>query len=109
MTMNGGTLFGLPCIVSEYVPTVSAGSYVALVNASDIYMGDDGGVAVDMSREASLQMADNPSNDATTGTGASMVSMWQTNSVAFRAERTINWAARRAGAVALLDSVNWGA
>lgn len=110
ITMNGGVLFGLPVIVSEYVPTVTAGSYVFLVNASDVYIGDEGGISVDMSDQASLQMLDNPTNNPTGSTVAtSMVSLWQTNSVGFRAERTINWAKRRASAVAVLDSVNWGA
>jgi len=108
ISMNGGTLFGLPVIVSEYVTAVTAGSNVALVNASDIYLGDDGGVQVDVSREASLQMLDNPTNNVTTPTPTNMVSLWQTNSVGFRAERTINWARRRASAVAWLDGVNWG-
>jgi HK97 family phage prohead protease len=108
ISMSGGTLFGLRVIVSEYVPSVSAGSYVALVNASDIYLGDDGGIAVDLSREASLQMLDNPTNSSATPTATQMVSMFQTNSVAFRAERTINWAVRRATSVQYLDAVNWG-
>lgn len=108
INMNGGTLFGLPVIVSEYVPTVTAGARVALVNASDIYLGDDGDVAVDMSTEASLEMSDAPTHNSTTPTAAQLVSMFQTNSAAFRAERTINWAKRRASAVALLDQVNWG-
>lgn len=109
ISMNGGTLFGLPVIVSEYVPTVSAGGYVFLVNASDIYLADDGGISIDMSREASLEMKDSSlTQDALTGTGTSLVSMFQTNSVAFLAERTINWAKRRASAVAAIDTVNWG-
>jgi len=108
ITMRGGTFEGIPVIVSEYLAPVSAGGYVALANASDIYFGDEGGVAVDMSREASLQMLDNPTNASATGTATSMVSMWQTNSVAFRAERILNWSKRRASAVAVLDSVNWG-
>lgn len=108
ITMKGGVLFGLPIITSEYVPTVSAGSYVALVNASDVYLGDEGGIMVDMSREASLEMADTSSMDSDTPTAAQLVSMFQTNSVAFRAERTINWKKRRTSAVALLDAVNWG-
>ncbi|WP_242218019.1 phage major capsid protein [Shinella zoogloeoides] len=108
ITMNGGTLEGIPVIVSEYFAPVSAGGFVALVNASDIYFADEGGVMVDVSREASLQMLDNPTNDVVTPTATSMVSMWQTNSVAFRAERILNWAKRRASAVALLDEVNWG-
>lgn len=118
ITMNGGTLFGLPVIVSQYVPTnfdpddvgtdYSAGALVALVNASDVYLADEGGVAVDMSQEASLQMDDAPTNNSATPTATSLVSMFQTNSVAFRAERTINWAKRRASAVAALAGVNWG-
>lgn len=104
--MNGGTFFGLPVIVSQYVPS----GIVALVNASDIYNADEGGVAVDLSREASLEMADNPSHDSVTPTGStSMVSLWQTNSVGFRCERTINWARRRSSAVAYLKDVAWGA
>jgi HK97 family phage prohead protease len=109
ISMNGGTLFGLPVIVSEYVPTVSAGGYVFLVNAQDIYLADEGGITLDMSREASLQMNDAPTTqDATTGTGTSLVSLWQTNAVGFLAERTINWSKRRASAVAAIDTVNWG-
>lgn len=103
--MNGGTFFGMPVIVSQYVPA----GVVALVNASDIYLADEGGIAVDLSREASLEMADNPSHESTTPTPAELVSMFQTNSVAFRAERTISWARRRASAVAHLSGVAWGA
>lgn len=109
ISMMGGTLFGLPAIVSEYVPSVTSGSYVALVNASDIYLGDEGGIAVDLSREASLEMADDPTNDSVTPTATAMVSMFQTNSVAFRCERTVNFKRRRDSAVAYLDAVNWGA
>jgi len=108
ISMMGGRFQGLPTIVSEYVPSVSAGSYVALVNAQDIWFADEGGVQVDMSREASLQMDDAPTGDSMTPTGTSMVSLWQTNSVGFRAERILNWAKRRPSAVALLDSVTWG-
>nr|CAD6417805.1 phage major capsid protein [Rhizobium sp. Q54] len=108
LTMNGGTFAGLPVIVSEYVPADSGGGMVVLANASDIYFADEGGVQVDVSREASLQMLDNPTNASVDGTATSMVSMWQTNSVAFRAERILNWARRRSSAVAVLQDVNWG-
>lgn len=107
ITMTGGTLNGLPVIVSEYVPTASAGSLVALVNAMDIYVGDEGGIDLSMSTEASLQMDNAPDNPTTASTV--LVSLWQRNLVGFRAERTINWARRRASAVAYLTGVNWGA
>ncbi len=63
---------------------------------------------IDASSEASLQMADNPTQDAGLAVATSMVSMFQTNSVALRAERWINWQRRRNAAVVLLSSVNWG-
>jgi len=104
MSMTGGTLKGMPVIASNYV-----GTNVVLLNASDIYLGDEGGVQVDMSREASLQMDNAPgTQDALTGTGTSLVSMFQTNSVAIRAERIINWKRRRPSAVAYLTGVSWG-
>ncbi|HFK2233671.1 TPA: phage major capsid protein [Pseudomonas aeruginosa] len=107
ISMTGGDLFGLPVIVSEYIPTTSAGAVVALVNASDIYLGDEGGVDLSMSTEASLQMDNAPDNPTTASTV--LVSLWQRNLVGFRAERAINWARRRASAVAYLTGVNWGA
>src|SRR5690606_26145611 len=100
ISMTGGTLFGLPVIVSEYVPKDSSGAVVALVNGSAIYLGDDGGIAISMSTEASLQMDDSPDNPTTASTV--LVSLWQRNLVGFRAERTINWARRRSSAVAYL-------
>ena len=107
ITMMGGTLNGLPVIVSEYVPSDSSGSLVALVNAMDIYVGDEGGIDLSMSTEASLQMDSAPDNPTTASTV--LVSLWQRNLVGFRAERTINWARRRTSAVAYLTDVNWGA
>jgi HK97 family phage prohead protease len=103
--MNGGTLMGIPVITSDYVPD----GVVILANANDIYLADEGGITVDMSREASLQMDDAPTNDSVTPTPAPLVSLWQTNSVGFLAERTINWKKRRAEAVQLLTGVEWGA
>lgn len=108
ITMNGGMFNGVPVIVSDYLPVDTDGSIVVLVNARDIWLADDGQVTIDASREASLQMLDNPTNNSATATATSMVSMFQTNSVAFRAERYVNWARRRASGVAYLTGVNWG-
>lgn len=115
ITINGGMLEGIPVIVSDYVPLLSDGSIVALVNASDIYFSDDGQVTIDASREASIQMLDTnpagagaPTNNSVTPTATTLVSMFQTNSVAFRAERFVNWSRRRTSAAAYLTGVNWG-
>jgi hypothetical protein len=96
-------------ITSQYLANRSgAGNLVVAVNAGDVFLADDGQVTVDVSREASLQMLDNPTNSSSTGTPTTMVSMFQTNSIAIRAERFINWAKRRSGAVVYMDDVNWG-
>jgi HK97 family phage major capsid protein/HK97 family phage prohead protease len=110
ISMTGGTFVGLPVIVSEHVPT----GIVALVNASDIYLADDGSVRIDASREASLAMDSAPAMDVGTGspstpTAASVVSLWQTNSIGIRAERYVNWMRRRDAAVAYLTGVAWSA
>lgn len=106
--MNGGVLLGIPVITSQYVEA----GVVIMANASDIYLADDGGFRLDMSREASVEMLDGSltgdSIGVVPGTAASTVSLWQTNSVGFLAERTLNWARRRTSAVAYLSSVAWG-
>lgn len=108
LTLNGGTFMGVPVIVSDYLPSDSDGGIVILANASDIWLADDNQVTIDASQEASLQMLDNPTNNSASGTATSMVSMFQTNSTAFRAERFINWQRRRTSAVAYLSGVQWG-
>ncbi len=109
MTMRGGMLDGIPVIVSNNLPAVSGGSYVILVFASEIYLADDGQVTVDVSTEASIEMSDAPTGNSATPTAVALVSMFQTNSMALRAERFINWAKRRNNAVTILQGVNYSA
>jgi HK97 family phage major capsid protein len=105
VNVNGGTFMGLPVIVSE-----AAGSTITLVNAGDVWLADDGGVNVDISGEASLQMVDNPTGTSTGAdpVEATLVSMFQTNSVAIRVEQFINWARRRATGVSTITGAEWG-
>lgn len=114
--MNGGTLKGIPVITSQYAVLGGSpdGNLVILVNASDIFLSDDGQVVIDASREASLQMDDAPTNATSGGSPAApvptqVVSLWQTNSIGLRAERFINWARRRDAAVAYLENVQYSA
>jgi HK97 family phage major capsid protein len=105
VTPTGGTLEGVPLRVSQYLANNggSGGAPLILVDESEIYLADDGAVTLDMSTEASLVMDTAPSMDSGTPTSAQMVSMFQTNSIAFRAERFIWWGARRSGAVQWID------
>ncbi|WP_250532427.1 phage major capsid protein [Caballeronia sp. ATUFL_F1_KS39] len=102
---NGGTLYGLPVICSTNIPKYTDDTfYIILVKPSEVLMADDGGVALDASREASLQM-----DDAPTGDGSKLVSLWQQNMIALRAERFINWKPRRMLACAYIRGANYGA
>jgi len=96
ITMNGGTLLGLPVIVSQHVPS----GLIVLAAASEIYLADDGQVMIDASREATLEMDDGP-------TGTATRSMFQNNEVAVRAERYVNWAKRRAAAAQIITGANY--
>jgi HK97 family phage major capsid protein/HK97 family phage prohead protease len=92
MSQGGGMIMGYKAITSQ-----SAGTTVALVQPSQILYADDGGVSIDVSREASLQMdtaLDNPPLATTL-----LTSLWQMNLVGLRAERFINWKKARAGVV----------
>ncbi|PPC63916.1 phage major capsid protein [Pantoea sp. ICBG 1758] len=102
MTMFGGTFNGLPVLVSQYID-----DSLILVDAPNIYLADDGGVAIDISTEASLEMQSTPTHDSLTPTPIELVSMFQTNSVAVRAERWINWARRREAAVSVVTGVDY--
>lgn len=108
VTVAGGSIDGVPLIVSNYVPNTGGGSTFILAFAPEIFLADDGVVTLSASREAAIQMDDAPTHNSGTPTGASLVSMFQTNSIALRAERFINWAKRRAQAVSYLSGVNWG-
>jgi HK97 family phage major capsid protein/HK97 family phage prohead protease len=102
VNMNGGNFMGFPVITSNYVTDV------IFVIANEIFMADDGGFTIDASREASLQMDNAPTNNSATPTATSMVSMFQTNSLALRCERYINWQRRRDTAVKYLTNTDWG-
>lgn len=102
LSLTGGTFMGLPVIVSEYAKTTSSPTshLMVLVKASEIFLSDDGGVTIDASREATIEMSSDPDNESGTN-----VNMFQTNQIALRAERFINWARRRSGAVVYRDGI----
>jgi len=89
---TGGTAFGFPVVTSQ-----AANNWVILVSAPNVLYADDGGVAIDVSREASVQMDSAPDNPPAATTV--LTSLWQENLVGLRCERWINWKRARTGAV----------
>ena len=91
---NSGGGAGLPVIVSD----AALGNTIAL-NPHGILVAD-AGCAVDISREASLQMSDTPDNPVLATTV--LVSAFQMNMSFFRVERHVNWGVAVAGSVRYL-------
>ena len=109
--MSRGTLLGVPFLLGGNMPLFdqtspstpgSLETYIVLVEASEMFVADDGEVMLDVSREASLQMLTNPAGGA-----AQTVSLWQNNLVGIRAERYIYWATRRPQAVYIIKQVTY--
>ena len=100
--VTGGSYKGL-----QFVTSNTAGTNVIALQPSLILYADDGGVTIDASREASLQMDSAPASpaDATTV----YVSLWQTNNVGLRAERFISWLRANANAVKYLTAAAYPA
>ena len=107
ITPTGGMLDGVPIFVSQYIANNggSGGSPMILVDQDEIFLADDGNVTLDYSTEASIEMSDAPTaaSGVPTAGSVNMVSMFQTNSVALRAERFIWWGPRRSGAIQWID------
>lgn len=103
LSVTGGTFLGLPAIVSQKAQIAGSPQFndiLVLLHPRQILLADDGGVTVSVSREASIQMDDAPTNQSTaTATGTSVVSMFQTESLAIKAVRYINWKAKRSTCV----------
>lgn len=111
INMLGGTLEGLTVVASEGVPATGGsptdGFPIILAKAGDILVADDGNVTIDASREASLQMDSAPDSPATASTN--LISMFQHNMMAIRAEREINWKKRRPDAVGYISNAKYSA
>ncbi len=97
--VTGGTFEGLPVIVSTNVPGSAGAGYDVILAVQGEILLAEGGLSIDASKEASLEMSDAPTNDSKTPTATTLVSLWQTNSVAIKAIRGITWVRRRPTAV----------
>ena len=104
--MAQGNLLGIPFVTSALVPINATPapdeSPLILADCNSILLADDGQVTVDVSREATVEMSDDPETD--TGT---MVSLWQTNCVGILAERFVTWVKARANNV-LVSNIQHG-
>lgn len=102
LTVMGGVLAGVPVVCSEYVPFESAGGTITLLDAGAIaYAARD--FDMDMSGETTLVMSDDPESEPTL-----RVSMFQTNSIAWKAVATANWTVSGSARVVSIVGADYG-
>jgi len=104
VSIAGGNIWGVPVLTSANMPvdpSTGDASYVVLVDAAEIMLAE-GGIEIDTSKNASLQMRTDPQTGA-----QQLVNLWQSGLVGARVERLIRWQLRRPGAVATLTGVTY--
>lgn len=98
---RGGEIAGIPAIASE-----AAADNLTLLDGSAVALAE-GGADVKVSRQGTVQMADDPTNSTTTPTATTATSLWQTDSVGVMAVREITWERVRPGA-AIVTGIAYG-
>lgn len=105
---RGGSLAGLPAIVSTACSQDSDGHVIALIDAASVCVVDEG-LEIFRSTQATVEMDDAPSGDTVTPSAATtaMVSLFQTDSVGLIVSRAINWKLARPNAVVCITGCDY--
>jgi len=102
MTPTGGTLMGRPVFTTQVADTSGSPNFdnmLILLQPNEVFLADDGAASVEASDQVSVEMVDSSSQKSTaTAAGASLVSMFQTESIAIKAVRHVNWTKARSQA-----------
>ena len=106
LNASGGTLLGDPVYTGDNVGTGD----LILMKPSDIWKIGDSGIEMSMSDTATIEQNDAPqgASDTPTAASATLMSLWQTESVGFKVVRRINYAKRRSGAVSYIGDAAYG-
>jgi HK97 family phage major capsid protein len=97
--LANGTLAGYPIVTSGFVPN----TIILLVDQDKILHATDDQVAIDVSREASIQIDTAPADPPTP-----LVSLWQQNLIGLRAEKYEYWMRALDVAVVEITAVSYG-
>jgi len=98
---RGGSILGVPLLISRASPRDSSGGQLALNDPTGIAYGADG-LSFESAEQATVAMSDTPESDPV------LVSLWQRNLVGFKSIMSANWEVQRENSVALLTDVAWG-
>lgn len=113
ISVAGGTLAGLPVLISAAMPVTAdtdALTSIVLVDGDGVLIGDENEGELAISRSGMLEQDTEPTADVLTPTGATatnMTSLFQAGAAAIRAIRYVNWLPRRAVVASTLTSVGY--
>jgi hypothetical protein len=103
MSPTGGVMLNLPALVCSVLPS----GMLVLLDAAQI-SGTQQAYTFDSSNQAVVEMVDtSPSNNEITGTGASLVSMYQCNCSCLRAVSYFGVEKIGSHAVSIIDDIDW--
>lgn len=106
VTREGGSVLGYDVITGDNV----AANALIMLKPQDIYRIGMGSLQVSMTDSASIEMDNAPAMDTDTPTGPTgkLVSMFQTESVAFKVVMPLNFARRRTSGVQWINDADYG-
>lgn len=106
LTPVGGRIAGIPAVTT--IAAARSGSpserVFALIDGGRVVLADDERLDVNISMTTDLEMDSAPAQSAITGSGQNMVGMWQTNSIAVKAVRVVNFEKAHSSAVAWMTA-----
>ena len=82
-------------------------AYIALVDASQVTIVDDGVTELSLANGAAIEMRNDPTNSSTTPTATTVVSLFQVESSALKMVRHANWRLNRSGMAQVIREVDY--
>jgi hypothetical protein len=103
---DGGTLRGVPVVTGHNV----GATHMIMLKPSEIWKIGDSGVEITLSREATIEQDSAPqgASDTPTAASATLMSMFGTESTAFKVVRAVNYQKRRTQAVSWISDALYG-
>jgi HK97 family phage major capsid protein len=101
---RGGSILGIPLLVSRSSPRDSSGGILVLLDASAVGIALEG-ARVSRSEQATLSMNDEPTDPP--NAAVEFISLWQADLVAFLVEISANWKLARPDAVAVVTRATY--
>lgn len=97
---RGGSVLGIPLLVSRASPRDSSGGQLTLIDPTGIAYGADR-LELESVEQATIALEGEDEPE--------MVSLWQQNLVGFKAIMNANWEVQRVNSVAVITGIGWGA